>query len=67
MFNTCTLIVIEENIFSSYLQKYPPTKSTHQQVLRALVGALAEGSGEERAARFIVDLVAAQLHVQVRI
>ena len=48
-------------------QEYPPTKSTHQQVLRALVGALAEGSGEERAARFVVDLVAAQLHVQVRI
>lgn len=45
-------------------EEYPPTKSTHQQVLRALVGALAEGSGEERAARFVVDLVAAQLHVQ---
>ena len=50
-----------------HFQEYPPTKSTHQQVLRALVGALAEGSGEERAARFVVDLVAAQLHVQVRI
>ena len=54
-------------------KEYPPSKSTHRQVLQALVGALAEGGGgtagggEERAARFVVDLVAAQLHVQVRI
>ena len=48
----------------SLFQEYPPNRTTHKQAFLAVVGALVESSGKERATKFIQDILCRQLHVQ---
>ena len=43
-------------------QEYPPSRKSMSEVFLSLVAALNESSGAERAIRFVIDLVAPQLH-----
>jgi hypothetical protein len=43
-------------------QEYPPSVHNMSEAFLALVAALNESSGAERSIRFVLDLVAPQLH-----
>ncbi len=47
---------------SIQIQEYPPSAKNMAEVLLALVAALNESCGAERTIRFILDLIAPQLH-----
>ena len=47
--------------FDSF-QEYPPSVHNMSEVFLALVAALNESSGADRTVRFVLDLIAPQLH-----